>query len=96
VTPRRELRATLARIGGAGRAARSAPHAQLLGTLAARIIRAALTGLRRIIREAAAELARINRAGLRLDALAGRPRRARARLVAATLARRHHRVERCC
>ena len=55
-----------------------------------------LAALRRILREAAAELARINRAGLRPDALAGRPRRARARLVAAALTRLHRGTHRCC
>jgi hypothetical protein len=52
--------------------------------------------LRRMIHEAAAELARINRAGLSPDALAGLPRRARARLVTAALADRRDGHNRCC
>lgn len=80
----------------ARRAAAAAQGPAPSAAFAARIIRAALTGIGRIFREAAAELARINRAGLRLGALAGLPRRTRARLVAAALAALHHRVDRCC
>jgi hypothetical protein len=53
-------------------------------------------GVGRIVHEAAAELARINRAGLSPDALAGLPSRARARLVTAALAHRHDGRNRCC
>ena len=51
---------------------------------------------RRIMREAGAELARLNRAGLSAEALAGKPRSARARLVTAALAHRHDGHHRCC
>ena len=58
--------------------------------------RAALAGARRIIREAGAELARLNRAGLSAEALAGKSRRARARIVSAVIAQRHDGHHRCC
>ena len=51
---------------------------------------------RRFIRQARAELACLNRAGLHPDALAGQPRRTRARIVRAALARRHDGRHRCC
>ncbi len=108
MSARREIRAALARIRGAQQAARRSPRrgaprrancpgrAARFALYASRIIRGALTGVHRVIREAAAELARINRAGLGPDTLAGLSRRARARLVTAALARRHHRQDRCC
>lgn len=51
---------------------------------------------RRILREAGAELARLNRAGLGADALAGKSRSDRARTVAAALSHRHDGHSRCC
>jgi hypothetical protein len=75
--------------GRNSRYARVAAIAAQVGTQIAAIIR-------RMTREAAAELARINRAGLSPDALAGQPRRARARLVTAALAHRHNHPHRCC
>jgi hypothetical protein len=65
--------------------------------VAARVLtRDVIAGARRIIREAATELARINRAGLRADAFAGKSRGDRARIVAASLSRRHKGNHRCC
>ena len=51
---------------------------------------------RRILREAVAELARLNRAGPGVDALAGKSRSDRARTVAAALSHRHDGHCRCC
>jgi len=86
--------------GRSGRCAAIAAHLPLLpawlAAIAHRIIRDALAGARRIIREAGAELARINRAGLSAEALTGTPRRARVRMVTAALARRHDGHNRCC
>lgn len=61
-------------------------------TWAARIADAA----RRILREAIAEIARLNRTGLDADTGIGKSRRDRARTVAAALSRRHNRPARCC
>ena len=95
MSPRRDIRAPLTRRAACGRASCAARAAQL-ARYASLIIRGALTGVRRIIREATAELARINRPGLGPDTLPGQPRGSRARLVIAALARRHHRADRCC
>jgi hypothetical protein len=65
-----------------------APHT----TWAARIADTA----RRILREAVAEIARLNRAGLDDHTLAGKSRHDRARTVAAALAHRHDGPTRCC
>jgi hypothetical protein len=51
---------------------------------------------RRILREAVAEIARLNRAGLEANMLVGKSRRARAQTVAAALSYRHGDVNRCC
>jgi hypothetical protein len=51
---------------------------------------------RRLLREAVAEIARLNRAGLGADMLVGKSRRDRARIVATTLSRRHGDTNRCC
>ena len=52
--------------------------------------------VRRLLREAVAELARLNRAGLEADKLIGKSRRARARTVAEALSHRHGDTNRCC
>jgi hypothetical protein len=51
---------------------------------------------RRILREAIAEIARLNRAGLDTNTLVGKSRRDRAQSVAAALSYRHGDVNRCC
>jgi hypothetical protein len=61
-------------------------------TGAARIAEAA----RRILREAVAEIARVNRTGLDTATLTGKSRRDRARTVAIALAHRHDGPTRCC
>jgi hypothetical protein len=60
------------------------------------LIRAIFALIARIFNEAGAELARLNRIGLRDDALAGKSRRERARTVADALSRRHAGHRRCC
>ena len=60
------------------------------------ILSAAFARICGIINEAGVELARLNRAGLRDDALAGKSRRERARAVADALNRRHEGHRRCC
>ena len=66
----------------------SAPHP----TWAARIVGAG----RRILAEAVAEIARLNRAGLDADTLIGRSRRDRVRIVAAALSQGRNHPTRCC
>jgi hypothetical protein len=60
------------------------------------LIRAIFELIARTFNEAGAELARLNRLGLRDDALAGKSRRERARAVADALNRRHAGHRRCC
>ncbi|MEA2647572.1 MAG: hypothetical protein QOG61_7 [Candidatus Binataceae bacterium] len=52
--------------------------------------------VRRLLREAIAELARLNRTGLDTATLTGKSRRDRARTVAMALAHRHDGPTRCC
>jgi hypothetical protein len=52
--------------------------------------------VRRLLREAIAELARLNRTGLDTATLTGKSRRDRARTVAIALAHRHDGPTRCC
>jgi hypothetical protein len=54
------------------------------------------TTVRSILGQAGAELARLNRAGLNAEALAGKSRRDRARAVMAALSRSHRGHHRCC
>jgi hypothetical protein len=61
-----------------------------------KFIRDVFATARRIVREAGAELARLNRVGLSAEALAGKSRRARARIVSAVIAQRHDGHHRCC
>jgi hypothetical protein len=51
---------------------------------------------RRLLREAVAEIARLNRAGLEVDTIIGKSRRARAQSVVAALSDRHGDINRCC
>lgn len=51
---------------------------------------------KRILREAIAEVARLNRAGVDADRLIGRSRRDRARIVAAALSQRRNHPSPCC
>jgi hypothetical protein len=60
------------------------------------LIRAIFARIARIFNEAGAELARLNRLGIRDDALAGKSRRERASAVADALNRRHAGHRRCC
>jgi len=55
----------------------------------------AVTG-RRILREAVAEIERLNRTGLDADWLIARSRRDRARIVAAALSQRRNHTTPCC
>jgi hypothetical protein len=52
--------------------------------------------VRRLLREAVVELARLNRTGLDPHTFAGKSRRDRARTVAMALAHRHDGPTRCC
>lgn len=63
-----------------------------LGEWAARMANAA----RRVLREAVAELVRLNRAGLAADELIGKSRSDRGRTVAIALAHRRGDINRCC
>jgi len=78
------------------RTGRSDAFSARIKTAARVLIRDVIAGTRRIVHEAATELARINRAGLRPDLLDGKSRGDRARIVAASLSRRHHGHRRCC
>jgi hypothetical protein len=90
----RARRATVCRVLCAGQ---SAPQTvRQFVAMTRQCARDALAGARRIVREAGAELARLNRAGLSADALAGKSRSARARIVSAMLAQRHDGHHRCC
>lgn len=63
---------------------------------ARRIASGTLRRTRTVIKEAGAELTRMNRTGLGAEDLAGQSHRERARAVAAALAHRHDGRGRCC